>query len=102
MKKDITLTEMANIVANHIRQFNSPDALHAPPTEETAKEHEIAVVKFKKQKVFHPTNLALEQLRDMSIDPNAWSEDEKDQLVRNLFQSVDLPMPKSLHYMMYA
>lgn len=75
---------MANIVANHMREFNRPNALYLPP-EENATKSEVAVVQFKRQKVNHPTNLALEHLQDMAMDPTGWSASEKAQLCQNFF-----------------
>gem|GEM_PF-3868093 len=101
--ENVSLEFMASKVSAFLRDITFADAKYVPPNEiAEASEREKGVVVFKKHKIEHYSSLAFEHLQDMMMDSSNWTMKERAQLVANLFESVEQPMPISVQYAMYS
>lgn len=100
VERPATLDEMGAVVAEFLTSTAVPRSDYRP-LEHRNDPRETACLQFKKTKLTHDVGLAFEHFEDMTDDtvPNS---KERVELVKQLFASMDVPMPSILHDSIYV
>ena len=100
VERPATLHEMGALVAEFLASTAVPRSDYRPLVERNDP-REAPCLQFKKTRLSHDAGLAWEHFQDMADDTEPNSE-ERAELVRQLFRSMDVPMPSILHESMYV
>ena len=99
VERPATLHEMGALVAEFLASTAVPRSDYRP-LEDRNDPREAPCLQFKKTRLSHDAGLAWEHFQDMADDTEPNSK-ERAELARQLFRSMDVPMPSILHDSIY-